>query len=72
MARVIEARTTGVRSRFYDTEFYPARLTDVRVWEAQDHHVYWDRCFEIADLLVGTESGYARPYGLAPVASITT
>ncbi|MET9398992.1 darcynin family protein [Kitasatospora sp. NPDC002965] len=81
---VIEARTTGVRSRFYDTEFYSARVTDVWVWEADDHHAYqllidalretplWERYFEVVDLLVGTENGYARTYGLDPVATITT
>ncbi|MFC0862202.1 darcynin family protein [Sphaerimonospora cavernae] len=80
----IEARTAGVRSRFYDTEFYSARVTDVWVWEADDHHAYrllvdalretpfWDRYFEVVDLLVGTENGYARTYGVAPVATITT
>ncbi|WP_199572422.1 darcynin family protein [Streptomyces murinus] len=80
----IEARTTGVRSRFYDTEFYSARVTDVWVWEAKDHHAYqllvdalretpfWDRYFEIVDLLVGTENGYARTYGLEPLATIVT
>ncbi|MFH8489622.1 darcynin family protein [Streptomyces longisporoflavus] len=79
----IKAKTTGVRSRFYDTEFYSARVTDVWVWEADDHEAYqllidalretpfWDRYFEIVDLLVGTENGYARTYGLAPVASVT-
>ncbi|MFJ5809796.1 darcynin family protein [Streptomyces sp. NPDC093093] len=81
---VIEAKTTGVRSRFYDTEFYSARVTDVWMWEAEDHHAYqllidalretpfWDRYFEIVDLLVGTENGYARTYGLEPVATIAT
>ncbi|MFJ1704852.1 darcynin family protein [Kitasatospora sp. NPDC088346] len=81
---VIKARTTGVRSRFYDTEFYSARVTDVWVWEADDHRAYrllvdalretpfWDRYFEVVDLLVGTENGYARTYGLEPVATITT
>ncbi|QEU97941.1 darcynin family protein [Streptomyces kanamyceticus] len=80
----IEAKTTGVRSRFYDTEFYSARVTDVWVWEAEDHHAYqllidalretpfWDRYFEVVDLLVGTENGYARTYGLEPVATIAT
>lgn len=80
----IEARTTSVRSRFYDTEFYSARVTDVWVWEAKDHHAYqllvdalretpfWDRYFEVVDLLVGTENGYARTYGLEPVATIVT
>ncbi|MFF7314492.1 darcynin family protein [Streptomyces sp. NPDC008137] len=81
---VVEARTKGVRSRFYDTEFYSARVTDVWVWEADDHHAYqllvdalretlfWDRWFEVVDLLVGTENGYARTYGVDAVTTITT
>ncbi|WP_328622675.1 darcynin family protein [Streptomyces sp. NBC_00354] len=80
----IEARTTGVRSRFYDTEFYSTRVTDVWVWEADDHDAYqllidalretpfWDRYFKVVDLLVGTENGYARTYGLEAVTTITT
>lgn len=80
----IKAKTSGVRSRFYDTEFYSARVTDVWVWEAEDHHAYqllidalretpfWDRYFEVVDLLVGTENGYARTYGLENVATIST
>jgi hypothetical protein len=80
----IEATTTGVRSRFYDTEFYSARVTDVWVWEADDHHAYqrlvdalretpfWDRYFEVVDLLVGVENGYARTYGLRPFATVST
>ncbi|WP_242887955.1 darcynin family protein [Actinomadura litoris] len=81
---VIGARARGVRSRFYDTEFYSARVTDVWVWEADDHVAYrllidalretpfWDRYFTVVDLLVGTENGYARTYGLESVATITT
>ncbi|MGW7245677.1 darcynin family protein [Streptomyces decoyicus] len=80
----IKAKTTGVRSRFYDTEFYSTRVTDVWVWEADDHDAYqllidalretpfWDRYFEVVDLLVGAENGYARTYGLDPVATVTT
>lgn len=33
---------------------------------------FWDRYFEVIDLLVGTENGYARTYGLESVATITT
>ncbi len=81
---VIEARTQGVRSRFYDTEFYSARVTDVWVWEADDHDAYrllidalretpfWDRYFEVVDLLVGVENGYARTYGVEAVATVAT
>ncbi|MFD0437992.1 darcynin [Streptomyces sp. WAC 01325] len=80
----IKSRTSGVRSRFYDTEFYSTRVTDVWVWEADDHGAYqllidalretpfWDRYFEVVDLLVGTENGYARTYGVEPVTTITT
>ncbi|MFD7537727.1 MULTISPECIES: darcynin family protein [unclassified Streptomyces] len=80
----VKAKTTGVRSRFYDTEFYSARVTDVWVWEAEDHHAYqllidalretpfWDRYFEVVDLLVGTENGYARTYGVEAVTTIAT
>jgi hypothetical protein len=80
----ITAKTVGVRSRFYDTEFYSARVTDVWVWEADDHRTYqllvdalretpfWDRYFEVIDLLVGVENGYARTYGLEAFATVTT
>ncbi|GAA2630316.1 hypothetical protein GCM10009863_52250 [Streptomyces axinellae] len=80
----IKAKTTGVRSRFYDTEFCSTRVTDVRVWEADDHNAYqllidalretpfWDRYFEIVDILVGAENGCARTYGFDPVATIST
>ncbi|MFI6333560.1 darcynin family protein [Streptomyces sp. NPDC050535] len=80
----IRARTAGVRSRFYDTEFYSTRVTDVWVWEADDHAAYqllvdalretpfWDRYFEVVDLLVGVENGYARTYGFDPLATIST
>ncbi|MET7358050.1 darcynin family protein [Streptomyces sp. NPDC005562] len=81
---IVKAGTTGVRSRFYDTEFYSTRVTDVWVWEAVDHAAYqrlvdalretpfWDRYFEVVDLLVGTENGYARTYGVEAVTSIST
>ncbi|HEX6346223.1 darcynin family protein [Umezawaea sp.] len=81
---VVEARTRGVRSRFYDTEFYSARVTDIWVWEADDHAAYqllvdalretpfWDRYFDVVDLFVGTENGYARTYGVDPVATLST
>ncbi|HUQ61273.1 darcynin family protein [Lentzea sp.] len=81
---VIKEKAEGVRSRFYDTEFYSARVTDVWVWEARDHESYqllvealretpfWDTYFEVVDLLVGVENGYARNYGVDPLATINT
>lgn len=78
----IRQKAKGVRSRFYDTEFYSARVTDVWMWEAEDHHAYqllvdalretpfWDRYFEVVELLVGVENGYAKNYGTEAVATI--
>ncbi|WIX98740.1 darcynin [Amycolatopsis mongoliensis] len=68
----IEEKAKGVRSRFYDTEFYSARVTDVWVWEAVDHAAYqrlvdvlretpfWDRWFDVAEILVGVEKTATR------------
>ncbi len=78
----IESKVKGVKSRFYDTEFYSARVTDVWVWEAEDHHSYqlliealretsfWDRYFEVVDLLVGVENAYATNYGMDAYVSV--
>lgn len=80
----ITKRTNGVRSRFFDTEFYSARVTDVWVWEARDHQAYqllvealretpfWDRYFDVVELLVGVENGYAKNYGMDAFATVTT
>ena len=63
-----------VRFRFYDTEFFSARVTDVWKWEAKSRHAYelvveelretplWDRFFSIVEILAGVENAYARNY----------
>jgi Darcynin, domain of unknown function len=63
-----------IRLRFYDVEFYSARVTDIWLWEARDHHSYqllvedlretpfWDRYFEIVEILPGVENAYAKNY----------
>jgi chlorite dismutase len=78
----VKAKVKGVRSRFYDTEFYSAAVTDVWVWEARDHQSYqlvvealretpfWDRYFQVVDVLVGVENGYAKNYGVDAVTTI--
>jgi hypothetical protein len=72
-------RHPKVRLRFYDVEFYTARVTDIWVWDAQGHHDYellvedlretpfWDRFFEIVEILPGVENAYARNYGRAAI-----
>jgi len=63
-----------VRWRYYDTEFYTARVTDIWVWEARNHEAFqlaiealretpfWDYYFEVVEILVGVENGYAKHY----------
>jgi hypothetical protein len=70
----IKDKAKDVRSRYYDTEFYTARVTDIWVWEARDHEAFqlviealretpfWDHYFEIVEILVGVENGYAKHY----------
>lgn len=70
-----------VTLRFYDVEFYTARVTDIWLWDATDHHAYellvedlretpfWDRYFEILEILPGVENAYAKNYGRAALAA---
>jgi hypothetical protein len=63
-----------IRLRFYDVEFCSARVTDMWLWEARDHHAYqlqvedlretpfWDRYFEIVEILPGVKNAYAKNY----------
>ncbi|MFD7709792.1 darcynin family protein [Streptomyces sp. NPDC059785] len=76
------AKVANVRSRFFDTEFYSARVTDMWVWEAADHHAFqlvvealretpfWDRYFRIEEILVGVENAYANNYGREAILTI--
>ncbi|QIS12816.1 darcynin family protein [Nocardia arthritidis] len=78
----VREKAKDVRSRFFDTEFYSAQVTDVWMWEARDHHAYelviealretpfWDRYFEIVALLVGVENAYAKNYGIDTFATV--
>jgi hypothetical protein len=63
-----------IRFRFFDTEFFSARVTDIWMWEAKSRHAYemaveelretplWDRFFSIVEILAGVENAYARNY----------
>ena len=71
---ILEKHAPKVRLRFFDVEFYSARVTDVWMWDAKDHHAYellveelretpfWDRYFEIVEILTGVEDAYAKNY----------
>jgi hypothetical protein len=78
---ILERHANGVAMRFFDTEFYSARVTDIWVWDAKDHHSYqmlieelretamWDHYFAVVEILPGVENAYADNYGRAPLAA---
>lgn len=71
----------NIRLRFFDVEFYATRVTDVWLWDARDHGAYqllvedlretafWDRYFEIVEILTGVENAYAKNYNRAAIAA---
>jgi hypothetical protein len=71
---ILERHADEVSMRFYDIEFYSARVTDIWVWNATSHHAYemvvealretpfWDRYFDIVEILPGVENAYAKNY----------
>ncbi|TXN58851.1 darcynin family protein [Methylobacterium sp. WL6] len=76
---ILKAHAADVTLRFFDIEFYSARVTDLWMWDARDHQSYqllveairetpfWDRYFEIVDILPGIENAYATHYGREPI-----
>lgn len=71
---LLKKHAESIRLRFYDTEFYSARVTDLWMWEAQSHHAwqllaedlretpFWDGYFDVVDILTGIENAYANNY----------
>jgi hypothetical protein len=74
MEPILKRFSGRVRLRFYDMEFYSARVTDLWMWEADSRHAYellveelretplWDRFFAIVEILPGVENAYAKNY----------
>jgi hypothetical protein len=72
---ILKKHAGGVTLRFFDVEFYSARVTDMWMWDARDHHSYqllvedlrdspfWDRYFEVIEILPGVENAYADNNG---------
>ncbi len=71
---VLRKHAPGVRMRFFDIEFYSARVSDIWMWDCKDHHSYqmlveelregpfWDRYFQIVEILPGVEDAYVKNY----------
>ena len=78
---IVKRHASGVSLRFFDTEFYSARVTDIWMWDAKDHQSYqllvedlraspfWDRYFAIVEILTGVENAYAKNYGRETIGS---
>ncbi len=70
-----------VRVKWYDVEFYTARVTDIWMIEAKDHQSYqlfceklretpfWDRFFLVKDILPGELNAWAKNYEIEPFRS---
>jgi Darcynin, domain of unknown function len=69
----------AVSLRFYDSEFYSARVTDIAVWETADpkawqmlvealrEQPFWGQYFDIVELIPAVENAYASNYDRKPV-----
>jgi hypothetical protein len=78
---ILRKHRPKVTLRFYDVEFYSARVTDLWVWEATDHQAYevlvedlretpfWDRYFQIVEILPAVENAYAKNYNRTPLSA---
>ncbi|WP_176058219.1 darcynin family protein [Paraburkholderia sp. BCC1876] len=71
---ILKRHADEVTLRYYDIEFYSARVTDIWVWDASSHHAYemvvealrmtplWDRFYDVVEILPGVENAVAQAY----------
>lgn len=72
------AKYSTVKMKFWDTEHFNARISDVIMFETQDLAAYrmliermretdfWDTYFQIVEILPGIENAYADAYDVKP------
>ena len=77
--RPLVNKRTAVNLRYFDTEAFSGRVTDVLLWEATDLQEYqalveelretlfWGTYFEIVDIIPGIENAYASHYQVEPL-----
>jgi hypothetical protein len=70
-----------VRLKWYDVEFYTAKISDIWMIEAKDHHGYqlfcerlretpfWDRFFLVHDIFPGELNAWAKNYDVEALQS---
>jgi Darcynin, domain of unknown function len=66
-----------VRLRYFDAEYFHAKVSDVLLWETTDpvayqaviqglrDTVYWNGYFDIVDIIPAVEDDYAAQHGIA-------
>ena len=76
----ILARNPEVSMRFFDSEAFNSRFSDVIMWETSSVLAYqavveelretsfWDTYFEVAEIVASIENAYAHHYNVTPYA----
>jgi chlorite dismutase len=78
IAPILE-RNPNVHMRFFDSEAFASRYSDVVMWETADVLAYqavveelretkfWDHYFSVVEIVAAIENGYARHYDVEPM-----
>lgn len=73
-------RNPRVGMRFFDSEAFSSRYSDVIMWETEDLLAYqavveelretpfWGAYFDVVEIVPSIENAYARHYDVAPIA----
>lgn len=81
LLRPVLAAHPDVKLRFFDSEWYSARISDVMIWQTENLDSYrslieglretpvWGVYFEIVEIIPAVENGFARHYGADALAS---
>ena len=71
-----------VKLRYFESEAFSSRYTDILMWEAADVSEYqalveelretefWGTYFEIVEIVPAIENAYARHYGVTPISGV--
>lgn len=80
LLRPVLAAHPDVKLRFFDSEWYSARVSDVMVWQTAKLESYrslieglretpiWGIYFEIVEIIPSVENGFAAHYGVDALA----
>ena len=80
VVRPLLGRHPEVRLRYFDAEAFHGRITDVLLWETHSlaryqslveglrETAFWDRYFQVLEIVPSVENGFAAHYGVPPLA----